>query len=212
MNYNRQSDLPYPQPLEYILDNIFNKERELFYIDIGANDGLTVSNTAFMELDLDWKGICVEPHPDAFSRLDKNRNCKKYNLCVSNTETEIDFYEVKGYAEMLSGIKSEYDDRHIERIKSEVEKNGGEVNIIKVKSMKLNSILEENNINKVDYLSIDTEGSELSVLQSIDLEKYHVRVISAEHNGYNDNVKNYLVGKGYRFITKICADEIYIKE
>ena len=30
-----------------------------------------------MELDLDWKGICVEPHPDAFSRLDKNRNCKK---------------------------------------------------------------------------------------------------------------------------------------
>lgn len=78
--------------------------------------------------------------------------------------------------------------------------------------MKLDSILEENNINKIDYLSIDTEGSELSVLQSIDLEKYYVKVISAEHNGYNDNVKNYLVGKGYRFITKICADEIYIKE
>jgi FkbM family methyltransferase len=212
MIYNRQNDLPYPQPWEYILDNIFKGEKGLTYIDVGANDGLTVSNTAYMELDLDWNGICIEPHPEAFSRLESNRNCIKYNLCISNTEEYIDFYQVTGYAEMLSGIKSEYDPKHIDRIKSEIDKNGGDVNIIKVKSTKLNSILEENNITKVDYLSIDTEGSELSVLKSIDLDKYHVKVISSEHCGYNDDVKNYLIEKGYKFIEKVCADEIYIKE
>jgi len=213
MSYNRQTDLPYPQPWEYVLDNIFNRERGLLYIDVGANDGLTVSNTAYMELDLDWTGICIEPHPHAFSRLEKSRECKKYNFCVSDKEEEyLDFYQVNGYAEMLSGIKSEYDSKHFDRINSEIEKNGGEINVIKVKSITLNSILEENNITNIDYLSIDTEGSELSVLKSIDLDKYYVRVISAEHNGYNDDVKNYLIGKGYKFITKICADEIYIKE
>lgn len=212
MNYNRQQDLPYPQPWEYILDNIFNNKKGLFYIDVGANDGLTVSNTAFMEMDLEWDGICVEPHPEAFSRLEKNRQCKKYNVCVSNVETDLNFYEIKGYAEMLSGIKSEYDDRHLDRIESEVHKNGGEINVIKVKSMMLNSILEENNIKDIDYLSIDTEGSELSVLQSVNLEKYNIKVISVEHNGYNDNVKSYLTSNGYKYVTKICADEIYIKE
>ena len=73
---------------------------------------------------------------------------------------------------MLSGIKSEYDPKHLERINSEVAKHGGSINTVKIQSRRLDSILEENKITKIDYLSIDTEGSELSVLKSIDLDKY----------------------------------------
>jgi FkbM family methyltransferase len=211
MSYNRQIDLPYPQPWEYVLDNILDRQEGLFFVDIGANDGLVVSNTAFMELNLSWNGICVEPHPEAYTRLDKNRNCKKYNCCVSNNDIELDFIAVSGYAEMLSGIKSEYDPKHLERINSEVAKHGGSINTVKIQSRRLDSILEENKITKIDYLSIDTEGSELSVLKSIDLDKYYVRVISAENNGYDNSVREYLTNKGYTFVAKVCADEIYTK-
>ena len=211
IGYDRQSDLPYPQPWEYVLDNIFNREKGLMYIDVGANDGLVVSNTAFMELNLNWNGICIEPHPYAFSRLEKNRNCKKYNACISDDIQEyLSFYEVKGYPEMLSCIESACSQEHLERIKSEIQRYGGEVNLIKVKSIQLNTILEENNIDKVDYLSIDTEGSELSVLKSVDLNKYPIRVISAESN--NTDVKKYLVDKEYRFITNVCNDDIFVKD
>ena len=79
MKFQRESGLPYPQPWEWIRDNIFLNKFNGFFVDVGANDGLVVSNTAFMELNLNWNGICIEPHPYAFSRLEKNRNCKNIN-------------------------------------------------------------------------------------------------------------------------------------
>lgn len=212
MNYNRQTDLPYPQPWEFVLDNIIGRKQGLTYVDVGANDGLIVSNTAYMELDLGWNGVCIEPHPEAYARLEKNRNCKKFNCCVSDVDAEVDFLVVSGYAEMLSGIHSEYDPQHLDRINSEVAKHGGSVNTVKIASRKLNSILEETGITHIDYLSIDTEGSELSVLKSIDLNKYTVNVISAENAGYNTAVREYLQSKGYTFVAKICSDEIFIKQ
>ena len=70
MIFSRQSDLPYPQPWEWILDNIEFEDDELFYVDVGANDGLIVSNTAHFDLNLNWKDICIEPHPRAFIELE----------------------------------------------------------------------------------------------------------------------------------------------
>lgn len=212
MGYDRQSDLPYPQPWEYVLDNIFNRARGLIFIDVGANDGLIVSNTAYMELDLGWDGICIEPHPEAFARLIENRNCKKHNCCISEKEADVNFVVVTGYAEMLSGIQSEYDPQHMSRVNSEVEKHGGQIYTCKVKSKRLESIIEEHGFSHIDYLSIDTEGSELTVLKSVDLSKYDIRVISAENNGYDTRVREYLEANGYTYVTKVCADEIYIKQ
>ena len=71
--------------------------------------------------------------------------------------------------------------------------------------------MEENNINNIDYLSIDTEGSELNVLKGIDFDKFNINIISVENNGYNDNVKNYLESCNYEFLCKVCGDEIYAK-
>ena len=72
-------------------------------------------------MDLGWDGICIEPHPEAFDKLKKTRNTKLYNCCVSNEEKEIDFLVVNGYAEMLSGIFSDYDPLHIKRIDDELD-------------------------------------------------------------------------------------------
>ena len=211
MKFPREEYLPYPQPWEWILDNIQFKTNSPFYVDVGANDGIQSSNTGYLEMDLGWNGICIEPHPEAFARLQNNRICKKYNCCISESNEEVDFLMVNGYAEMLSGILTEYDPKHIERIEKDIREAGGSREIVKIPSRSLTSILEENNIVNINYLSVDTEGSELSVLKSIDFNKFNIEVISVENNNYHDYVKDFLISKNYQFILKVCADEIYIK-
>lgn len=212
MNYQRQPDLPYPQPWEWIKDNIEFSDDECLYVDVGANDGLIVSNTAYFDLDLNWKGICIEPHPRAFSELIKNRtNSINLNICISDEEGEVDFCAVSGYAEMLSGIEKCYHPDHKKRIKSEIEKYGGNKEIVKIISKPLRQVLSENEVKKVDYLSIDTEGSELQILKSIDFDAVDIRVISTENSSGSD-IKNFLKDKGFIFANFICADEIYYKK
>lgn len=211
MKYPREN-WPYPQPWEWIIENIQFKTSSPFYVDVGANDGLQSSNTGYLEMDCGWGGICIEPHPEAFERLKLNRNCKKYNCCISEETGEVDFLVVTGYAEMLSGIYKEYDPKHIERIDNDIQQAGGSKQIVKVPSRTLSSILDENSISKVDYLSIDTEGSELSVLKSIDFNRFDVNVISVENNNYHNLVYEYLTSNGYEFLLRVCGDEIYMKK
>lgn len=211
MIYPRQADLPYPQPWEFVYENFFKDKRDLFYVDVGANDGLLVSNTAFFELDMNWNGICIEPHPIAFSKLDANRKCIKYNCCISDESTVLEYNMVSGYAEMLSGIKSVQDQQHMNRINSEIQRHGGKLEVINVESKRLDTILKENAIHHVDYLSIDTEGAEMKVLSSLDLNAFDITVISAENSEGNNVVKDFLGSHGYDFIAKICSDEIFFK-
>lgn len=212
MNYQRQSDLPYPQPWEWIKDNIEFSDNECFYVDVGANDGLIVSNTAYFDLDLNWKGICIEPHPRAFSELIKNRpDSINLNICISDEESEVDFCIVSGYAEMLSGIEKCYHPDHKKRIESEIERHGGNKEIIKIISKPLKQVFSENKLKKIDYLSIDTEGSEMEIIKSIDFDLVDIRVISTE-NSCNSDIKSFLETKGFIFADKICADEIYYKK
>jgi FkbM family methyltransferase len=212
MNYQRQKDLPYPQPWEWIKDNIDFSDDDFFYVDVGANDGLIVSNTAYFDLVLKWKGICIEPHPGAFSELIKNRtNSINLNICISDEEGEVDFCAVSGYAEMLSGIEKCYHPDHKKRIESEIEKHGGNKEILKIISKPLRQVLSENKVKKVDYLSIDTEGSELQILKSIDFDIVDIRVISTENSSKSD-IKTFLESKGFIFSGVVCCDEIYYKK
>jgi FkbM family methyltransferase len=212
LNFKRQEDLPYPQPWEWVRDNINFYDEELFYVDVGANDGLVVSNTAHFDLNLGWKGICVEPHPRAFSELQKNRpNSINLNYCITDSEGEVDFLSISGYAEMLSGIKNFYSEDHLKRIDSEIEKHGGEKQIIKIVSKPLWEVLKEYDVKKIDYLSIDTEGSEFEILNGIDFDQVDIRVISTE-NSSNKEINKLLQNKGYIFAGFVCGDEIYHKK
>jgi FkbM family methyltransferase len=212
LNFKRQEDLPYPQPWEWVRDNINFSDEELFYVDIGANDGLIVSNTAHFDLNLGWKGICVEPHPRAFSELQKNRpNSINLNYCITDSEGEVDFLSISGYAEMLSGIKNFYSEDHLKRIDSEIKKHGGEKQIIKIVSKPLWEVLKKYDVKKIDYLSIDTEGSEFEILNGIDFDQVDIRVISTE-NSSNKEINKLLQNKGYIFAGFVCGDEIYHKK
>ena len=212
MQYLRESHLPYPQPWEWVKDNIIFNDIDLFYVDIGANDGITASNTAHFDLNLGWNGICIEPHPWAFGKLEINRQkSTNLNLCISESEDFVDFLVINGYSEMLSGIQKCYHQNHLERIERELKTHGGTKEIVKIKSKPLSKIFNEYNVKKVDYLSIDTEGSEYEILNSINFDEVDIRVISTENSSQKD-IKQFLKDRGYFFAEMVCNDEIYYKK
>jgi len=193
------------------VDEYFNKQEGLTFVEVGSHDGMSLSNTYFLEKERKWKGICVEPQKTEFDKLCNNRNCICENVAISDFEGESEFIYIEGYANMLSGLLSEYNDTHKQRIEREVNQFGGSINTVNVPVKKLQTILDKYNINKIDFCSIDTEGSELKVVTSIDFEKTHIEVLIIENN-YNDTeIKKFLETKGYTLFNKLQWDDIFIK-
>ena len=189
---------------------IFKKKENGFFVDIGAYDGKTLSNTLFFETRRNWTGICVEPIPSSFEKLINNRNCKCINACIGESEEKVSFIHIIGDSEMLSGICNLYDKRHIERIEKEINENCGNKEIIEVQSYKLDTILRQNNVKNIDYLSIDAEGSEKQILEDINFSENDIKVLTVENN-YNDNsIRVLLKNNGYVFIGKLDADDVFI--
>ena len=68
MNFQYYSQFKQDQFLNEVL---FNNKKNGFFIDIGAHDRVTISNTLFFEKHNEWKGICIEPNPKGFATLDQ---------------------------------------------------------------------------------------------------------------------------------------------
>lgn len=194
------------------IDEFFEKKEGLTFVDIGAHDGISISNTYFLETERNWNGICIEAQPLEFEKLKTNRNCIALNVAVSDYNGETDFTCIQGYANMLSGISDKYNPSHLNRIQNEVRSHGGSIETIKVQVKTLQSILEENSLLNVDFCSIDTEGSELEIVKSIDFEKTNIKVFIIENN-YNDvEIKKFLESKNYILFKKIEWDDVYVKQ
>ncbi|GAA6139392.1 hypothetical protein NBRC116583_31390 [Arenicella sp. 4NH20-0111] len=195
---------------KWVLESLFGHEKVGTFVDIGANDGVTFSNTFRLE-KAGWNGIAIEPLPIIYSRLKSNRSCITVNGCIAPTSGVEHFRAISGYSEMLSGLVKEYDSRHSERIKKELKHHGGEEEIIEVDCYNLNDLLADNSIKTVDYLSIDVEGMELKILQSIDFTRTEVKCIGVENNYSDYRIPRYLTNKGFIFHSIVGDDEFYVK-
>ena len=200
--------VPRPQPSDFVV-SLFQGMSGGSFIDVGANDGILWSNTLVLEEGYNWTGLCIEPHPAAFEKLRKNRKMECLNIGASDQDETLEFCSIDGYAEMLSGFTKFYCETHKKRVEEETKRHNDKVSYLKIQSRKLGDILREKNVHRINYLSIDTEGSELQVLKGAYLEENFFNVISCEDNYGNEDVKNYLKGFGYSFLTKICGDAFY---
>jgi FkbM family methyltransferase len=195
---------------KWLYDNLFKDRKEGFFIEIGADDGIDKSNTLFFE-KLGWKGICIEPSLERYKTLRKNRNCICENVAILNHSGMEEFLDIQGWGKGLSGIVGCYDNKHLNRINKELRNPLNKGNkIVKVRTKKLQQILDKYKVSQVDLCSIDVEGSELEVLKSIDFSSVKIKVIMVENN-YNDSaIKDFLEKYGYKFIRRIKIDDIYL--
>ena len=181
--------------------SFFNNKNNLYFIDIGANDGKKLSNTFLLEKKYNWGGICSEPLPKAFEQLIKCRNviCDN-NAVFSESDLSLEFSECN----LLSGI-TKFIDRH---------KHAKKGNKIIVNTITLQNLLDNYNAPKtIHYLSLDTEGTELEILNSVDFSTYTFLYINLEHNYIEPRrtkMKKLLLNNGYLYKGENKWDDDYI--
>ena len=181
------------------------------YVDIGAYDGVKFSNSFFFERHLGWRGICIEPLPNAFEKLKANRTALCLNCAISDHSGVGNFVDVDmgKFEKMYSGLWANYDPRHLDVLRQDAER----AKVIQVDIRRLEEVLDAYGMRRVDYMSIDTEGSELKILKDIDLGAYDVRVLSVENNYGDPEIRRVLVEAGYHLVHVFSGfDELYVKE
>lgn len=193
----------------YLNEQVFKNKKNGVFVDIGAFDGVTISNTYFFEKELGWTGICFEPQEEAFAALCKKRSCLCINACVAPQEGMVNFLQVIGAANQLSGMAATYDPRHLTRLHQECKQHGGSFTCIERPACNLMKALQERGIKHIDYLSIDSQGSELAILQSIDFDAVSIECITVENNYKNPAIEQLLTSKGFVLMTRLEQDEVY---
>jgi FkbM family methyltransferase len=192
------------QDLEVL--KFYHNKKNGFFIEIGASDGITLSNTYLLETKYNWKGICVEPIPKKFELLSKNRpNSLCCNKAVYNKSDKNVIFDIANNYDLLSGISANIDSH-----KHEVDCNKTQITVT---TISFNDLLE---IVKaplfIDYLSLDTEGSELEILKSVNFKKYTFGLIDVEHNYVEPRrtqIRNLLKSNGYEYIRENSWDDCY---
>ena len=195
---------------KFLNEKIFKEKKNGIFVDIGANDGITFSNTYFFEKELGWSGMCFEPLIQTFEKLQMNRSSININACASNEDKQEYFLSISGYGEMLSGLKNNYDPKHLQRIYDTNNKHGGTIDEIQVQCYDLNKILIKHEFKNIDLLSVDTEGNELEILKSINYETIHIKAIAVENNYCSAEFTQILSVKGFSKVKTLDKDEIYL--
>lgn len=190
---------------KFLYENFFKNKFDGFFMDIGAHDGVTGNNTYFFE-KLGWSGVCIEPIPDVFNKLKNNRNCAVIEAALSEATGVEDFLVLEGYTEMLSGIIKNYDPRHLARIQSELNSMGGKKQVISCKTIRIDDL---NLPSIIDYVSIDVEGSELKILETIDFNKYQINFMSIENNYEDHNITDILLRNNFEIVGRLGCDTIF---
>jgi len=190
-----------------------------FFIEAGANDGLSQSNTALYEFEYGWKGLLVEPNPKKCFECKKRRInsiVENYALVSDNyTDDYIEGnFDETGYSESLTSLvydKGDWCDSLLQVYKEKIKNN-----LIKVPAITLNKLLEKHQIEKVDFISLDVEGYEISVLNGFDLEKYNPTYLLIETTNLENRKKStieYMEERDYTVIDQPSInDSLFAKK
>lgn len=163
-----------------------------YFVDFGATDGLTINNTYMLEHEFRWKGIVAEPNPVWHADLKKHRDCDISLDCVWTKSGETLEFQLTDAPDLATIKGFGTDDEHASKRK--------DAKTISVRTISLTDLLKSHNAPKViDYLSIDTEGSEYDILLAFfkeSFDDYKIDYITIEHN-YVPEVRE----KIYRMLT-----------
>jgi FkbM family methyltransferase len=135
-----------------------------YFVEIGAFDGVHLSNTLALE-QKGWRGLCIEPEPSAYLALLANRNCQTANVALAGKPNERVPFCVNGIYSSITSDPARA--------------------TIQVSTATLDQVLDDYGApSRIHYISIDTEGNELEILQAFDFKKWQVDLWTVEHNDH----------------------------
>lgn len=183
-----------------------------FFVELGANDGVTQSNSLYFEKYRGWRGLLVEPAPQNYLKCIQNRS-KKSSIfcaaCVSFSYTS-DFVRI-AYSNLMSasiGLQSDIDNprAHAQSGQAFLGKSESLFEFGAVARTLNSLLLEANAPTLIDFLSLDVEGAELEVLQGVDHQTFRFKYVLVECRDL-PRLSAYLADHGYRFIEKLSEHD-----
>lgn len=174
---------------KYIIEHLKYPKENGFFIDVGACKPKQLSNTYYFESTLNWDGICIEPDPYLIPALKEER--KKVLQCAV-----ADFV---GKAQMFRGEIPDWNSLSKQPRSTDT--------LFDVDVTTLDNIIKQEQVTKIDLLSIDVEGFELAVLKGLTLLKPSILIIEFSHNDIDSLIK-YLVND-YALVHVTQANFIY---
>jgi FkbM family methyltransferase len=203
---------------KFLNDIFFKNKKNGNYIELGALDGVLYSNTKYFDDTLNWSGILIEPHPEKFKLLKKNRpNNFLFNDLVSCHKEPLKFrYFVDSHA-AVSGVENTLSKHHFDVFfESNNEWNKQQPQATKMIIPKtFTEIIKSTNLTHFDFLSLDVEGHEYEVLRSWDFS-IPIDLILIETLGVqpekDELCRQILIKNGYTFIQKFKHNEIFVRD
>jgi FkbM family methyltransferase len=189
-----------------ILAEIFGDRADGYCVEVGANDGRTGSASYLFE-QRGWQCLLVEPIPALAQEIRKHRSCRVVNCAASSRSGEATFFVAENVEAVstleLTPERSEW-----------IRRAGGIVKEITVPTATLDSLLEQAGFSELEFVTIDVEGHELSVLEGFDLGKYRPRVVIIEDNSVDGDasVARHMADHGYVHFRRTGVNEWYAHE
>jgi FkbM family methyltransferase len=190
----------------WVIRDIFGGKRGGYFVDVGAYDGYIASNTYVLEKRYGWTGICIEPNAKNFRRLQKCRACICSDACVAGKTGEVDFLEAGPWGGIIGAYPRGWDAVLSRYVRTR--------RIVKKCCVPLGDILRRHGAPEViEYLSLDTEGSEADILSGVPFDQYTFLAITVEHNsipGAREAQRRILLKNGYRVAKEGPVDDFYV--
>lgn len=175
-----------------------------FFVEIGAGDGTSENTTLYLERQ-GWSGVAIEPFKARFDKLIQSRSCRCLNVAVYDYDGEVEFAVFPENSYGWNGIIETHQPQHKQLY--------NEMSVIKVPCLRWESLELP---NKIDYLQLDAEGAELSILKNIPWNKQEITYICLEDNKKNrtgdSEYENYMKSLGYECVDRLGQDFLWKKK
>lgn len=189
------------------IDTLFPKNYIGACVEVGAYNGIDMSNTYYFE-KMGWRALCIEPILNEFNKCKQVRK-ECINCCIAEEDGEDRMFHIYHMKENVSAMSSLAPDYRLIKAHENLITN---VTNCMVAVRSLTSVLDEVNFPKnIDFVSIDTENTELEVLQGIDFNKYKIKLFVVENNFDESFCEDYLKPHGYRKIHKIAVNDFFMQ-
>ena len=210
MNYKPKSGYYGQFSTDCLIELYFPSKSVGNCVEVGAANGLRGSNTLYFE-DLGWRTLCIEPNPAYYKIIEETRRESVECACGATNQLVAEFtvFDI-GSKNIMSSVSGLVPDERLIELHQDIINDKHK---IQVQVRTLDSILTERKFSKgIDFISIDTEGTELDVLKGLDLTYWDVSLLVVENN-YNDpQIEEYLKPLGYFKDARWKINDFYIKE
>jgi FkbM family methyltransferase len=202
-----------PRMTAQFFSNIWKEGQIGFYVEIGAWDGRKKNSTIILER-AGWDGVCIEASPPSYAQLIENRKCRCLNVAVYDHDGEVDYALFPDRPEW-NGIVETYDILHRRLLESKNPTLNNNISapatVQKIPCKSWNSLELPTHI---DYLQIDTEGSEIPILKCIDWKNTSITYICLEDNSAalgDTTYRDFMISLGYECILQQHVDFLWKK-